>query len=179
MSDLKVNEIKTDAVKNVAGTTAATVDSTGALTLAKNISQTDLQWWSGFHDTATTYSPQYATVSNWTKHQGNGITEADGVWTIPVAGVYIFELSLLLQTSGGGVYWNYAPSGGSYTRKWRILYGEPPNASVSNWQNCSGTVMHQFAANDTLKFTVQSTATNFYGANSSNSVSSMMIFKVG
>ena len=42
-----------------------------------------------------------------------------------------------------------------------------------------GTVMHQFAANDTLKFTVQSTATNFYGANSSNSVSSMMIFKVG
>ena len=96
-----------------------------------------------------------------------------------MAGVYIFELSLLLQTSGGGVYWNYAPSGGSYTRKWRILYGEPPNASVSNWQNCSGTVMHQFAANDTLKFTVQSTATNFYGANSSNSVSSMMIFKVG
>ena len=168
-----------DTIQNTVGTTAATVDTNGALTLAKNISQTDLQWWSGFHDTATTYSPQYATVSNWTKHQGNGITEADGVWTIPVAGVYIFELSLLLQTSGGGGYWNYAPSGGSYTRKWRILYGEPPNASVSNWQNCSGTVMHQFAANDTLKFTVQSTATNFYGANSSNSVSSMMIFKVG
>ena len=168
-----------DTIQNTVGTTAATVDTNGALTLAKNISQTDLQWWSGFHDTATTYSPQYATISNWTKHQGNGITEADGVWTIPVAGVYIFELSLLLQTSGGGVYWNYAPSGGSYTRKWRILYGEPPTASTSNWQNCSGTIMHQFAANDTLRFVVQNTATNFYGANSSSSVSSMMIFKVG
>lgn len=173
------SELRVDAIKNTADTSVMTFSNDGALTLAKNISQTDLQWWSGFHDTATTYSPQYATISNWTKHQGNGITESSGVWTIPVAGVYIFQLSLLIQNSSGGVYWNYAPSGGSYTRKWRILYGEPPSASVSNWQNSSGTVMHQFAANDTLKFTVQSTATNFYGANSSNSVSSMMIFKVG
>ena len=167
-----------DTIQNTVGTTAATVDTNGALTLAKNISQTDLQWWSGFHDTATTYSPQYATISNWTKHQGNGITESSGTWTIPVAGVYIFELSLLVNSSSGGVYWETAPSGGSYTQKWRILYAEPPTASTSNWQNCSGTIMHQFAANDTLKFTVQSTATQFYGS-STSSVSSMIIFKVG
>ena len=96
-----------------------------------------------------------------------------------MAGVYIFQLSLLIQNSSGGVYWEYAPSGGSYTRKWRILYGEPPNASVGNWQNSSGTIMHQFAANDTLKFTVQNTSMNLYGSNSGNSVSSMIIFKVG
>ena len=29
MSDLKVNEIKTDTIKNQAGTTAATIDSSG------------------------------------------------------------------------------------------------------------------------------------------------------
>ena len=171
------SELKVDAIKNTADTSVMTFNNDGALTLAKNISQTDLQWWSGFHDTSATYSPQYATISNWTKHQGNGITESSGVWTIPVAGVYIFQLSLLIQTSSGGVYWNYAPSGGSYTRKWRILYADPSSASL--WENCSGTIMHQFAANDTLKFTVQSTATSFYGSDSSNSVSSMMIFKVG
>lgn len=173
------SELRVDAIKNTADTGVMTFSNDGALTLAKNISQTDLQWWSGFHDTNTTYSPQYATISNWTKHQGNGITESSGVWTIPVAGVYIFQLSLLIQNSSGGVYWEYAPSGGSYTRKWRILYGEPPNASVGNWQNSSGTIMHQFAANDTLKFTVQNTSMNLYGSNSGNSVSSMIIFKVG
>ena len=159
--------------------TAATVATGGALTFAKNISQTDLQWWTGFHDTTATYSPQYATITNWTKHGGNGITESAGVWTIPVAGVYIFNLSMLMNTSSGGVYWNYAPSGGSYTRKWRMIYGDVPSGSTGTWENGSGTVMHEFAANDTLKFTVQSTSTNFYGAGSSDSVSSMSIFKVG
>jgi hypothetical protein len=172
MSKLRVKEI---AHSN--STNAATVASDGALTFAKNISQTDLQWWSGFHDTNTTYSTQYATITSWTKHGGNGITESAGVWTIPVAGVYIFNLSMLIQDTNGGVYWNYAPSGGGYTRKWRIIYGDPP--STNEWQNCSGTVMHEFSAGDRLKFTVQNGATKFYGAGSTDSVSSMSIFKVG
>ena len=32
MSDIKVNEIKTDTIKNKAGTSAATIDSTGIMT---------------------------------------------------------------------------------------------------------------------------------------------------
>ena len=159
--------------------TAATVATDGALTFAKNISQTDLQWWSGFHDTNTAYTSQYATITNWTKHDGNGITESSGVWTIPVAGVYIFQLSLLMNTSAGGAYWEYAPSGGSYTRKWRVVYGDVISGNTGTWQNCSGTIMHEFAANDTLKFTVQSGSTYFYGSGSTDSVSSMSIYKVG
>jgi len=177
---VRADTFRMNAIKSLdSDVTAATVATDGALTFAKNISQTDLQWWSGFHDTSASYSPQYATISNWTKHGGNGITESSGVWTIPIAGVYIFQLSMLLQTSSGGVYWEYASSGGSYTRKWRILYGNPPAASTDDWQNCSGTIMHEFSAGDTLKFTVQSTSVNFYGAGSGSSVSSMMIFKVG
>ena len=172
MSKLRVKEI---AHSN--GTDAATVATDGALTFAKNISQTDLQWWSGFHDTNTTYSTAGATITSWTKHQGNGITESSGVWTIPVAGVYIFNLSMLIQGTSGGAYWQYAASGGSYTQKWRIIYGAP--GSGNDWQNCSGTVMHEFNANDTLKFTVQNGATQFYGGPSNDSVSSMSIFKVG
>ena len=163
-SILKVSEIQDPTNSN----TALTIDSSGNPTFAKNISQTDLQWWSGYHD-ANEAPGVGGTIVNWTKHQGNGITEASGVWTIPVAGVYIISLSVLGDAAAGGIFWHV-----NSTQLWRIGY----SASTA-YESLVGTVMYQFSANDTLHFTMETTSTNIYGDGSGNSVSSMCIYKVG
>jgi len=160
--------LRVNTIQHGNSTEAATIDASGNMTFAKNISQTGLQFWSGYHDTSTTYSAG-GTITNWTKDQGSGITESSGVWTIPVAGVYLFSLSLLTQTAAGGVYWHV-----NSTQKWRIGYSE-----ATSYQNQGGTLMYQFSANDTLKFTAQSATQNFYGNSSGSAVSAFSIFKVG
>lgn len=172
MSDLKVNEIKTDTIKNQAGTSAMTIDGSGNPTFAKNISQTDLQFWTGYH--SGTEAPGVGnTLANWSESAKNGITESAGVWTIPVAGIYLFSISVIGQTANGGIYWHH-----NSTQKWRIGYAQPPSGESGAWQTLGGSLLHQFAANDTLKFTAQG-LTSFYGAATPDTVSSMFIFKVG
>ena len=168
MSKLRVKEI---AHSN--STNAATVAADGGLTFAKNISQTDLQWWNGWHNSSAVYGAG-STITNWSKQDGNGITHSSGVWTIPVAGVYRVNLSMLMQSASGGIYWWV-----NSTQHWRIAYGNPTTGNTADWQNIGGTIMYNFSANDTLKFTSQSGSANFYGDTSTASVSTMCIYKVG
>ena len=163
-SILKVSEIQDPTNSN----TALTSDSSGNPTFAKNISQTDLQWWSGYHDSTETPGTD-GTIVNWTKHQGNGITESSGVWTIPVAGVYIFSISLIHDTASAGIHW-YVNS----TKQWRIAYSHSTQYEV-----LAGTIMHQFNANDTLKFTTESATGRIYGSTLPDAVGEMCIYKVG
>lgn len=165
MSKLRVKEI---AHSN--GTTAATIGSGGALTLTKNINQTDLQWWTGYHDTSTAYSAG-ATISNWTVDDSNGVTEASGVWTISEAGVYLIHISMIVATSGSGIRWKV-----NNTEKWRIGYGDPTGGT---YQTAAGTVMYNFSANDTLEFIAIDGSATFYGASGTNAVGNVTIFKVG
>lgn len=167
MSTLKVQN-----VKHTNDATAITIDGSGNATFAKNISQTDLQFWTGYHS-ATEGPGQGNTLENWSESANNGITESSGIWTVSVAGLYLFSISVIGQSAAGGIYWHH-----NSTQKWRIGYGQPPSAETSAWQTLGGTLLHQFAANDTLKFTAE-TAMSFYGDNASTSVSSMFIFKVG
>ena len=162
-SILKVSEIQDPTNSN----TALTIDANGNPTFAKNISQTDLQWWSGSHDTSAVYGAGN-TISNWTKHQGNGITESAGIWTIPVAGVYLISVSVLTDTNINGFHWWV-----NSTKYWRLGY-----SSSTSYQQSGSSIMHQFAANDTLKFTQENPTAKIYG-DPTNSVSGMCIYKVG
>ena len=162
--------IGVETLQHTNGTTAATIGSGGALTLTKNINQTDLQWWSGFHDTTTVYSAG-ATISNWTVEDSNGVTEASGVWTISEAGVYLIHISMVIATSGSGIRWKV-----NSTDKWRIGYGDPTGGT---YQTAAGTVMYNFSANDTLEFIAIDGSASFFGAADTNAIGNVTIFKVG
>ena len=162
--------IGVETLQHTNGTTAATIGSSGALTLTKNINQTDLQWWTGFHDTTTTYSAG-ATISNWTAEDSNGITESAGVWTISEAGVYLIHISMIIATSASGIRWKV-----NNTEKWRIGYGDPISGT---YQTAAGTVLYNFSANDTLEFIAIDGSASFYGSGKPNAVGEMTIFKVG
>jgi hypothetical protein len=163
-------------VQNIAhtnGTNAMTVDGSGNATFAKNISQTDLQFWSGYHDQAE--APGVGgTLVYWSASDNNGITESSGIWTIAVSGIYLFSISLLANTATGGIRWQH-----NSTPKWRLGYTETP----ANYNVIGGTLLHQFSANDTLRF-IATAATSFYGSSitigsSADTVSSMCICKIG
>lgn len=160
--------LRVNTIQHGNSTEAATIDASGNMTFAKNISQTGLQYWSGYHNTSATYGAG-STITNWSKEQGSGITHSLGVWTIPVAGVYLFSISVLTDTAAGGIYWHV-----NSTQKWRIGY-----SGSTDWQNQGGTLMYQFSANDTLKFTMQSGSTQVYGDSKPSTVSAFGIFKVG
>ena len=172
MSRLIVSNIETQNIKFDSDTTAMTIDGSGNSTFAKNISQTDLQFWTGYHS-ATEAPGANGTLVNWSESANNGITESAGIWTVSVAGLYLFSISVIGQSANGGIYWHHNSS-----QKWRIGYAQPPSTETGAWQTMGGTLLHQFAVNDTLKFTAQS-STNFYGDSAPSSVSSMFMFKVG
>ena len=164
--------LKVDNIQNTSGTGAMTVDGSGNATFAKNISQTDLQFWTGYH--SVDEGPGAGgTLVNWAESANNGVTESSGVWTISVTGIYLFSMMLIGQNATGGVYWHH-----NSTQKWRIGYAQPTDAQTAAYVTLGGTLLHQFSANDTLKFTAEG-ATSFYGDSATASVSSMCIYKIG
>lgn len=162
--------IGVETLQHTNGTTAATIDSSGSTTFTKSINHSDLQHWSGYHD-GTEVPGANNTLVNWTETEGNGITEAAGVWTIPEAGLYLLSISVISSASHGGIYWNV-----NDTKKWRITYGTPPSGGYSTQ---AGSVIHSFSANDTLKFTSEEASVSFYGASGTPAVGQVHIHKIG
>ena len=156
--------LKVDNIQNSSGTDAISIDSNGV------IAQPTLQHWSGYHD-AVEVPGVDGTIANWTVTESNGITESSGVWTIPKAGLYFVSTSLLNSVAETGVYWNL-----NSTRQWRISYATPPSGGYAMQ---SGSLIHQFSAGDTLKFTSQTATASFYGTTLPNAVGEMCIYKIG
>tara|TARA_R100000388_G_scaffold79688_1_gene58356 strand:+ start:212 stop:763 length:552 start_codon:yes stop_codon:yes gene_type:complete len=97
MSDLKVNEIKTDTIKNQAGTSAATIDSTG------RILQPAVPAFSAttHHASSADYMSGHITFDTITLNRGNCW---DGnKFLAPVAGVYQFNMCGFASGPSGGL----------------------------------------------------------------------------
>ena len=92
MSDLKVNEIKTDAIKNVAGTTSLNIGSTGVVLMpnrpAFNVQITIAGPTNSSNIFANNRTVHLNQGSHW---QASGANE--GKFVAPVAGLYYFELN--------------------------------------------------------------------------------------
>jgi hypothetical protein len=95
MSDLKVNEIKTDTIKDQTGTTAMTIDSTGRVTTPAR---------PAFFAHGTSYSwvesqnaGTVVTLAGTKFNIGNHFNTSNYRFTAPVAGVYQFNATGYVQ----------------------------------------------------------------------------------
>ena len=105
MSDIKVNEIKTDTIKNQAGTTVMTIDNSGRiLTPARPAWSCHLSTSQNSQNVTTSRPVPFDTEDfdiggNLTVDITNG-----GVFTAPVSGIYQFNSMCQWASVQGGAY---------------------------------------------------------------------------
>ena len=104
MSDLKVNEIKTDTIKNQAGTSAITIASDGKMTTSQYIQQNGVPRFSAksgaTQDSTGPFVVQFTATD---VNVGSCFNTSNYRFTAPVAGDYYFFFSMM-------------PSGNNYLR---------------------------------------------------------------
>tara|TARA_Y100000114_G_scaffold147339_1_gene159032 strand:- start:542 stop:1096 length:555 start_codon:yes stop_codon:yes gene_type:complete len=98
MGDIKVNEIKTDTIKNQAGTSAATIDSTGRI-LQPAVPAFSVTKHDG---SGAAYMQGHITFDTVTLNRGN-CWDGTNKFQAPVAGVYQFNLSGFCAGSSGQI----------------------------------------------------------------------------
>ena len=106
MSDLKVNEVKTDTIKNQAGTTALSIDSTGRTTFPQKIAfQSKLT--SNFNPgTASRTKIPFATNNGADRvfNFGSGFDESNNRFQAPIDGLYSFIATAYVSSHSSSVY---------------------------------------------------------------------------
>jgi len=155
--------LNVDAINNVAGTSAMTIDSGG------NITTNQLQYITLLRNDFASYS-NGDTITGWRLNDSNGITHSNGVCTIPVAGLYLISFSVISQSTGG-MYFCL-----NNTNQFRASYSE--KATGETWSVMANSFAWQLSASDTVQFKVDQTV-HLYGSTSSTTVGSWSIVRIG
>ena len=96
MSDLKVNEVKTDTIKNQAGTSAITIASDGKMTTSQYIQQNGVPRFSARGGaTQSSTGPFVVQFTSTDVNVGNCFNTSNYRFTAPVAGDYYFFYSMM------------------------------------------------------------------------------------
>ena len=157
MSDLKVNEIKTDIIKNQAGTTAATIDTSGRF-LKSTITQVAFSVWpsSGGNISAGNILPW----NNADLNLGNGFNTSTYKFTAPVAGVYYFSAYFLIGAGNLVIQMLHTPSGGSEAVV-AIVHTNNADTNIA-WRNANIINLIQLGVGDTIHLKHNSGDANIY-----------------
>mgnify|MGYP001158051867 FL=1 len=104
MGDIKVNTVKTDAITDVAGTSALTIDSTG------RILQPAKPSFFAYGSSATwqsVTSGNVVTELDATAHNiGSHYDTSTGRFNVPITGVYCFQFNLYIKQTSNSASWS-------------------------------------------------------------------------
>ena len=172
MSDIKVNEVKTDTIKNLAGTTAVNINSSGVIIVpnrpAFSVQSTRNSAFSAGNAFSQSHSAPTVNLNQGSHFKTSGAN--DGKFVAPFAGLYYFDFQGMTSNSV-----NNNDSG--TTRAHFTKNGDAEANRVGRWaydyQDNSHTVftMHEIlllAANDAIGVRVSDRyfySTSGYGGN--------------
>ena len=146
MSDLKVNEVKTDNIKNQEGTSAIAIDSNGRVT------QSQLVAWNVFNN--STVSAGTVTYNGTHLNVGTCVNLSTGVFTAPVTGTYFVSFICLGHNSGSGNVDIFFYLNGSKDTNRIALRGRGGASTESLSALPSGSAVMSLSANDEFKVVV-------------------------
>ena len=105
MGDIKVNEIKTDTIKDQAGTTAITIDTSGRINMPK-VPAFAVRGYGSIQNAATVNGFTVATgtdiIYNYDEvaiNRDSAFNNSTGIYTVPVAGMYQVQAGYGYKTS--------------------------------------------------------------------------------
>ena len=122
---------------------------------------------------SASFTTDLTTITQWqvNLNVGNG-SFSSGVYTIPEAGYYKIELSMMKYSTSGdfGVYLNK-----NNTQVQRLVY------TSGNWAQGAGSCILDCAVNDELKCTINTggATVQIYGGTTAASVGNWTIYKLG
>jgi len=160
-SVLKVNE-----VQNTQNLTAMAIDSSG------RVFQPQRPFIQVIHNENYTYGSGniVGVGGRFTVKESRGITQSNGVFTLPIAGLYSLEFSLISTTTGSGIYWQK-----NSTDQWRIAYMSDADSS---WSQSGCRILTECSANDTISFKTEASMV-LYGNSGTATVGSINILFLG
>jgi len=159
--------LKVDKLRQTDSTTdAMTIDSSG------HITQPQRPFIQVIHNENYAYGSGniVGVGGRFTVKESREITQSNGVFTLPIAGLYSLEFSLISTSTGSGVYWQK-----NSTDQWRIAYMSDVDSS---WSQSGCRILTECSANDTISFKTESSMT-IYGNSGTASVGSINILFLG
>ena len=159
-SILKVDQINDRTNNN----TAIEVDGSGRVT------QPQRPFIQAIHNSHLTYSANDLIGSGGeiTVKENRGITHSNGVFTLPIAGLYSLEISLISTTTGSGIYWQK-----NSTDQWRIAYMADAD---SYWSQSGCRILTECSVNDTISFKAEASMALYGNAGTANVGSINILF---
>ena len=156
MGDLKVNEVKTDTIKNQAGTTAATIDTSGNVSIKVAGSHALVDF--GGPAAYTNLSAGILQFDNIIENIGNDYNTSTYKYTCPVDGLYQASCHLLSQTDTDKYAMDFYKANTRIARNY-VVYRA---GHATNFVSCTaGTTLHWEITTSSLNF-YQSAGTDRY-----------------
>ena len=143
MGDLKVNEIKTDTIKNQAGTSAITINSSGQISpkLKTSFVFAYAQGTSGYYTVSTgSYLPLTAVYQS----KGTGASDFNTTtykYTAPVNGIYHITCAVISNAASTSTHYNLDIDG---TEQYVLTW--------SSSREAHGTTLHYLNAGEVVGF---------------------------
>ena len=144
MSDIKVNEIKTDTIKNQAGTNAMTIQSDGRVSLPTGIAL-PVQPAFSMYKSSGHASVNAIIVLNTGFNQGSHVNTSTGIFEPPVAGRYFFTAYSIKANANNSV-------ARLQIRKNNAIQVEARMDETGNYTQANATVILDLVVGDSISF---------------------------